>query len=138
VKNLEYPFEVIGADFGIVGVIAPAYGIPGQFYTCKFLLAKMGLDAKKKDPNVEITMRVLDEAGKALGSKILKRYPRDLPDGVDLSKNNVVQEFFQVYLNRPGQFTIALDAEDKIGKQKSAVRIPLTVLDLAKFGASTK
>jgi len=138
VKALEYPFEIIASAFGIGAIFAPSYGVPGQYYMTKFIIAKSALDPKDKTPKVEIKMRVLDEAGKDLGTPILKRYPKELPDGLDLQKNNFVPEYFQVYLNRPGRFTIALDAEDKIGNRKASVRIPLTVLDVAKFGVESK
>jgi hypothetical protein len=131
-KKTEYAFEILRPAFGIVGVIVNAAGVPGQFFKANFGISKMALD-KKQNPNVVVTMKILDEAGKVLGNPIEKKYPRDLPDGINLQNNNFVKEFYDIYLNRPGRFTIALEAEDKNGKQQVSVRIPLTVLDLAKF-----
>jgi hypothetical protein len=136
-KNIEYAFEILRPAFGFMNVLVHAGGLPGQLIKANFGISKMALD-KKQAPNVEITMRILDDSGKALGQPILKRYPRDLPDGINLQTNNFVQEYYSVYLNRPGRFTIALDAEDKIGKQQVAVRIPLTVFDLSKLAIESK
>jgi hypothetical protein len=136
-KNTEYAFEIVRPAFGFMNVLVHAGGVPGQLVKANFGISKMTLD-KKQAPNVEVTMRILDDAGKDLGPPIKKRYPRDLPDGINLQTNNFVQEYFSIYLNRPGRFTIALDANDKNGKHQVSVRIPLIVFDLSKLAIEPK
>ncbi len=133
-KSYEYPFEVIAPSFGIIGVLSPAIGVPGQRAHVQFALVNMKLDAKKL-PKVEVTMRVLDDEGKALSLPLKQLLPRDLPEEVkSLEKENFVPLLFPIYLNRPGRFTLAIDAFDQLATRKTELRVPLTVLDLSKFG----
>jgi hypothetical protein len=134
-KNHEYAFKIIAPTFGIVGTQAAAIGVSGQTvpYIARFALANMTLDAKKKLPNVVIIMSMEDDSGAKVTQPVKQVLPRDLPEGVDLSKENFAVLEFPVFLNRPGRFTMVIDAEDKAGARKASVRIPLTVLDLSKL-----
>lgn len=132
-KTYEYPFEVVEPTFGTIAVTAAAIGVPGQQYVAQFALVNLKLDDKKK-PKAEIKLRVLDDKGDDLSMPLVQLLPRDLPSEVDLSVQNFVPLPFPIYLNRPGRFILAIDAEDKLGKRKTSLRIPLTVLDLGQFG----
>jgi hypothetical protein len=137
-KNHEYGFEVLKPSFGVWGVQAPAFAIPGQKYIFNLSLVNMQLDPKKKTPKVEVSVKVLDDAGKVLSHALKQKFP-PLPGEIDLEKENWLPVVCPaIYLNRPGNFVIAVDAEDKLGKHQVSLRIPLTVLDLAKLGASGK
>jgi hypothetical protein len=137
-KGHEYVFEVLKPGFGVWGVKAPAFAIPGQKYMFDLALVNMELDPKKKTPKVEVSVKVLDDAGKVLSIALKQKFP-PLPGEIDLEKANFLQIVCPpIYLNRPGNFVIAVDAEDKLGKHKASVRIPLTVLDLANLGVSGK
>lgn len=130
-KYFDYRFDLLPQSFGLVGVTAPAIGFPGQHYLASFALVDMGLDANKK-PNVEVVMKVLDEAGTTpLAKPIYTILPKDLPDEIDLKKENFVPMQFPIYLNRPGRFVIEVDAVDKTNSKRSKLRYTLNVIDIS-------
>jgi hypothetical protein len=129
-KAITYPFELIPESFGFVGILAPTLGIPGQNYVAQFNVVNMGLDSKKQ-PNVDIGMRVLDEQGKPVSSPVYSRLPKDIPEGIDVQKENIVPLSYPLYLNRPGRFTVEISAKDNVAKKDASVRYTLMVVDLA-------
>lgn len=132
-KNFTYPFELLPKGFGMVGVAAQVVGVPGQQYQAMFNLTDLGLDGKKQ-PNVEVTMRILEEGSKKPVVKpVVSVLPRDLPEDIDLQKANFVPMQFPIYLNRPGSFVLEVDANDKVSQKRATLRIPLTVIDLNKI-----
>ncbi|MBX9679104.1 MAG: hypothetical protein K2X38_10105 [Gemmataceae bacterium] len=128
-KSTVYSFDLKPQSFGMIGVTAPAVGFPGQHYVCSFAIIDTTLDAKKM-PNVEVTMKILDETGQAVTTPIISKLPRDLPADIDLGKENFVPMQFPIYLNRTGRFTIDISAADIAGNKNASLRYPLTVLDL--------
>jgi hypothetical protein len=134
-KSFIYPFELQPAGFGMVGVTAPAVGFPGQHYMCQYALTDMKLDKENGKPNVIVGHRILDKDGKtAVAFPVVFSFPKDLPDEVDLSKNNFHLMQFPIYLNRPGQFMIEIVAEDKNSNKRVELKYPLTVLDFTGGG----
>ncbi len=134
-KSFEYPFDVIAPDFSFVGVSAKSVGFPGENYLASFAIVGMALDANK-GPSVDIAMRVYDQAGKQLVSpQLLSNLPKDLPDEIDLKKENFVPMQFPIYLNRAGTFLVEVLANDKLTKKQIQIRYPLTVVDTATIGA---
>jgi hypothetical protein len=131
IKSFEYPFDVIPPDFSFVGVTAKAVGFPGENYVAGFAIVDMALDPKQQ-PNVDIVMRVFEQTGKNLVTpQILSNLPKDLPEEIDVKKENFVPMQFPIYLNRPGTFVIEVMAYDKIAKKNIQLRYTLTVLDVA-------
>lgn len=136
-KSFVYSFELKPQGFGFIGVTAPAVGFPGQQYGASFAVVDMALDAKKV-PNVEVTMKILDETGQPVTTPIISKLPRDLPAEIDLAKENFVPMQFPIYLNRTGRFTIDISAVDVAGSKQASLRYPLTVLDLNALSAPPK
>jgi len=136
-KDLTYDFEVQPETFGFVRLFTTVAGLTGNTYKANFAVTAMGRDDKKK-PNVEVQIRVLDEAGKPLQAHpFTMNIPKDLPDEV-LSKIDTLPHLeleFPLFLNRPGRFTIEMEGIDHIAKKTARVRFPLTVVDAASFGA---
>jgi hypothetical protein len=131
-KRFNYKFAVLPTTFGMVGVMAPAIGFPGQTYHIDYNLVNLGLDAKK-NPDTEVNIRILENGKAVPGTTTLKMvFPRDLPENVDLKEANIVPLTYPIYLNRAGSYTIEIQAHDKISNTKSEVRCPLTVIDLNK------
>lgn len=129
-KSFVYDYELLPAEFGTVGVLAPGIGFPGQNYVANFALVNMGLD-KKKQPLVDVMMRVLDESGtKEVAKPIYSSLPKDLPDDANLEKENFVAMQFPVYLNRVGTFVVEINAADKTSNKKLQIRYTLTVVDV--------
>jgi hypothetical protein len=136
-KAFTYPVELLPQGFGFVGVTAPAIGLPGQHYMASFAVVDMGLDAKKQ-PNVEVAIRVLDGAGKEVTRTVFMSLPKDIPEGIDVQKENFVPLNYPLYLNRAGRFTIEVTAADKTANRSIQLRYPLSVLDLATITGSGK
>ena len=135
-KSFEYAFNVVPPEFSFVGVSAKTVGFPGENYVATFAIVDMTLNAKKQ-PDVDITMRVYDAASKnPVAPQILSNLPKDLPDEIDLKKENFVPMQFPIYLNRPGTFIIEVLAQDKLTKKTIQLRYPLTVLDSAALGSA--
>lgn len=130
IKSHVYPFEMLPQTFGIAGIVAPAIGFPGQHHSTEFALVDLTLDAKKQ-PDVEVTMRVLDDSGKQVATPIVSSMPRDLPAGADLEKENFVPMRYPIYLNRSGRFTIEILAKDKVGNKEARLTYQLNVLDFS-------
>ena len=133
-KAFQYPFEVVPQGFGFVGVTAPAIGFPGQHYVTGFGLVNLALNAKTKEPEVEVDIKILDEKGAAVAPAVKILLPRDMPEGIKLDEANFVPLQYPIYLNRPGRFTIEIQAVDKLaGNKKQELRYPVTVLDVNAF-----
>ena len=132
-KSFTYPFTVVPQSFGFVGVSAPAIGFPGQHYVTGFGLVNLATDGKTKQPKVDVDIQILDDKGKAVAPTVKIELPRDMPEGIDLAQANFVPLQYPIYLNRPGTFTIDIQAHDKFGNKKASLRYPVTVLDVNNF-----
>jgi hypothetical protein len=128
-KSVVYPAEVLPKAFGFVAVMAPAVGLPGQHYLAEFGLVGMKAE-KAKLPNVEITIRVLDQNEKPVTRENKITLPGAIPPGIN-PPVDLVPLSFPLYLNRTGQFYIDIVAVDKNAKDAQIqMRYPLTVLDI--------
>lgn len=128
-KQFTYPFEVIKPGFGFIQTTAPALGVPGGPYLTTFGLVNLGLDAKK-NPDAEVSIRILDDKGVAVRPAVKIQLPAEMPAGVDLAVENFVPLSYPVFLNRPGRYTIEVSATDKIGAKTAKMSYSLNVLDL--------
>jgi hypothetical protein len=84
--------------------------------------------SRGKNPDVIFEMRVLDDAGRPTFAKaVTGTPPNELPQnlkGLPLA--------FPLTLNRPGKFTVELQARDRISGKKAKVSLPLVVQDAGK------
>ncbi len=133
-KAFKYDIEVLPQSFGFVGVTVPAIGFPGQYHVAGFGIVNLALDAKSL-PSAEIKISLFDDKGKAVTTPTKIEFPRDLPtdelgNPIDLKKSNFVPFQHPVYLNRPGRFTIEIQAHDKFGNKMKELRYPVTVIDI--------
>lgn len=135
-KELVQKFTVLPLAFGVVRLTtsldekdqlpAPMIGVPGQLFYINFVTVGFGRNAKKQ-PNMNLTMTVLDEKGKpTLGKPFLGEVDQTDP------KVPVVSMQFPLWLNRPGSFTIELKATDNVTKKTATLTFPLTVLSTDK------
>jgi hypothetical protein len=128
-KAFKYSFDLSSPVFGMVGVLAPAIGFPGQMYRTELNFVNSGLDAKK-NPDLNVNIRILDQAGKAVVPTVEFKFPRDLPPNVELDKENLIPLTYPVYLNRVGRFTMEISAQDKNSKKETKLSYPFTVIDI--------
>jgi hypothetical protein len=134
--SLEKKGKVLAPDFGLVRVgtyadregkvpVAPI-GVCGETIYLSFAPVSFGRDKATKQPNLHVSMRVLDDKNqptfpKPLTGTVNKEVPEDL---------KVLQMQFGITLNRVGTFTIELDAHDKTSGKSAKVRLPLKVVSL--------
>ncbi len=132
-KKITKPFavEVMKTRFAFVHVESPALGLPGERTVTSCLVTGFKLDGKK-EPNVEVAVRVLDANGKALSTPPPFLFPRDLPPGVAGVQNAPgLPVVYPLTPNRPGLFFIELVAIDRNAKNaKIELQLPLRILDI--------
>jgi hypothetical protein len=132
-QSLEQKFEVMPADFGLVGlglfadadgrVQAPPQGVAGQPLTIVASAVGFARQAGGKQPDVIAEMQILDESGKATTAK---QFTFEANQGVPQSASHLPFPFM-IFLNRPGKFTIVLRATDRITKKAAKLAFPLSV-----------
>jgi hypothetical protein len=132
--NLSKTFEVQPKDFGLVQLTttADAEGLlpvpapgAGQGLWLHFGAVGFARDPGTKQPNVMVSMRVLDESGKPTQA-------RPVTGGID--KNVAADAIIlpvglSLLLNRPGKFTVELTATDKVSNKQDTLTFPLTVVE---------
>jgi hypothetical protein len=135
-RDLVRTFEVVEPKLGFVRaglfytpgpeMAAPPVGAVGQILYVHFSLVGFTLDKKTNQPDISVKMQVLDDAGKPT--------VRDPFSGKVTKVEKVFQQMLPfdpitLQLNRPGKFTIVLEATDNLAKEKTTHRIPLTVVE---------
>jgi hypothetical protein len=129
-KQLVEYLEVQPKAFGFIFVSAPAVGLTGQDYMMEYSLVGMSRDAKNI-PKVTVTTSVLDENGKStVAEPMPNRIPDDAPDmWANIGKQELLRVQSPIYLNRPGRFTVQIEARDELSKQTKKYSYTLRVLD---------
>ncbi len=131
-KTLERKVRVLPADFGIVHVhttqdregkaaVAPV-GSLGEPLYINFGVVGFQRDAKKQ-PNVELALRVLDEKGNPTGAPLTGKADREVPESL-----MVVPLQFGLTLNRVGRFTVEVTASDKLSGKSAKLALPFRVM----------
>ena len=105
-------------------VPAPPVGVVGSTLYVDFAAAHFARDKKTKQPSLLVKMRVLDEKGKPTVSEPLSgRANKGIAE-----EETMVPMHFGLTLNRPGRFTIEIEATCEVCGATSRVRLPLRVL----------
>lgn len=133
-KSFSRDFEVEALRFGLVRaqlsndpnqqIMAPPVAVAGQSLFVNFNAVgfKRG---PKGDPNLTVEMQVLDDKdAPTLAKPFIGEVTKDLPKDII-----AVPMQFQLWLNRPGKFTVRLRATDNVTKEKAEMSLPLTVLE---------
>jgi hypothetical protein len=136
-KTLERKFEVAPRDFGIAAVFAsvdergtipaPTTGIVGQSVFIQFGVVTFARDPAKKQPDVQVEMAVIDEAGKPT---LAKPVTFTLNGGVDEKDGGFTLRFL-LPMTRAGKFTVRLKATDKIANKSATFDLPLVIVPSA-------
>ncbi|MCS7046792.1 MAG: hypothetical protein NZO58_10585, partial [Gemmataceae bacterium] len=130
IASKTHTIEVLPKTFGIGGLVAPAVGFVGQPHATELILFYLPLNAAKQ-PSAEVTISVLDVNNKPVVPAVVYEFPRDLPVGTDLVKENFVPIRYPMFLNRPGRFTVDIYAKDKVQNKEARLSYTLTVLELS-------
>ena len=128
--------KIRAADFGIVqvGLFADpesrvpmsAVGVVGDAAYLHFSAVGFGRDKDKKQPDLNVSFRILDEQGKPTFAKPLTG---KINSGIGL-KEGMVPVHFGLTMNRAGRFTIELTAEDRLTGKTATISYPIRVLPL--------
>jgi hypothetical protein len=130
-KSISGNFEVLPKAFGIANVSttldsemhapAPFLGT-GQSLWVNF--HAIGFERAGGQPNLSVEMKVLDENGKpTLKKPFTGEVNKDIPEKVI-----ALPMQFLLELNRPGKFTVELNATDKVTGKKATLSFPITVM----------
>lgn len=135
-QSLSRDLKVLPRDFALVrttvtldadaqypaAVFARGQGVWVQSSAVGFAVAR------GKKPDVIFEMRVLDDAGRpTLAKPVTGTPPKELPGdlkGLPLA--------FPLTLNRPGKFTVEVQALDRVSGKKAKVSLPIVVQDAGK------
>ncbi len=124
--------KVLPPDFGLVRVAtfadaddqvpAPPVGVlGGQMYLSFGVIGFMR--GKEKQPDIKVSLRILDEKGKPTTAQPLTGRVEDAPAG-----QHIVPLQFALSLDHPGRFTLELTAQDQLSGKSSTVSLPVRIL----------
>lgn len=132
---LEHKFDVLPKEFGLVRVgystlsekptSVPYIAVAGETILVGGTVLHFARDQKTMQPNVGLQVRVLDEDGK----QVLPKPMTDEVKQLDSVKRLDIPIGMPLELNRPGKFTVELEATDRISKKTAKVSLPLQVVE---------
>lgn len=128
---LTQGFEVLPADFGIADLAvsrdakgslpASPRGVVGETLYLQFAVLGFKLN-DRNNPAVDLTLRVLDEAGRPVAAPVEGPLTQAPPPG------SKAEAFLAVPLNRAGKFIMELTAVDTLaGNERRTKKLPLVV-----------
>ncbi|HEY7427344.1 MAG TPA: hypothetical protein VH682_24130 [Gemmataceae bacterium] len=131
-QSLTRNLKVLPKDFALVRGMVSA-DTEAKYPTAVFACGQgawvhcsavgFGRSGAEKQPNVVFEMRVLDEAGRpTLAKSVSSTVNKDIP-----AKEPALPMAFPLSLNRPGKFTIELQATDQNSGKKAKLSFPITV-----------
>ncbi len=130
--TLERKFTVLAKAFGLVrlattadaeGQVPLPFAGVGQSLWVNFAAVGFGRAKSTGQPDIEVTLRILDADGRATTAKPFSgRVNQDVPKNA-----GAVPMQFLLDLNRPGKFTVELKATDKVTGKEATQTFPLTV-----------
>jgi hypothetical protein len=134
-QTLTHKFEVLPRALALVRlrttsdpegeIPAPGVGVIGQALHINCGLVGFERDKAKKQPNVSVEMRVLDEAGKPT---LAKPFTGTVNENVT-EKMVGIPLRFMLPLNRPGKYQIEVRATDQLSKKTAVLAFPYTVIE---------
>jgi hypothetical protein len=130
--TLKRSATLLPKDFGMVRVTTSSdpdgrypISVPGSgdWLYLHFSVVGFGRNGTAKQPDVSVSMRVLDEAGKPTTAKpVTVKVNKDVPEGAQGLPLRLL-----LSLNRSGKFTVELTATDNLGNKTATLSFPLAV-----------
>jgi hypothetical protein len=126
--TLEKPFVIENKRFGILrpamlyatsGEPAPFVGAPGQSFTLTFVVANFLVDAKTEKCDVDLTIQILDQAGKPVSPKPF-RGQINAPEDPSRRLHSIR---FPFQPNRSGSYLLEVTATDRKAEGKSVTKV---------------
>jgi hypothetical protein len=136
--SVEYKFEVLKPDLGIVGVQVtsdkggsfptPATGYVGQFQWIRYSVVGFKRDpAKKNQPDMKFEMTTLDDKGQPTLATPLTEEVKALEDNTP-----IVTAWMYVPLTRAGKFTVRLKVTDNVAGKTATFELPIKAVPVEK------
>jgi hypothetical protein len=130
--TLKRSAQLLEKGFGMVRVTTSSdpegrypISVPGSgdWLFLHFSVIGFSRNGTAKQPDVSVTMRILDEAGKPTTAKpVTVKVDKDVPEGA-----LGVPIRLLLSLNRPGKFTVELTATDNMSNKTATLSFPLAV-----------
>lgn len=132
--SLEKAGKVLPPRFALIRVAtfadreakvpAAPVGVVGETIYLSFAPTGFRRDEAGKQPNLHVSLRVLDAKGKpTFPNPLTGEVNKDVPEALKM-----VPMQFGITLNRAGSFTLELEARDQIANKSATVRVPLQVV----------
>jgi hypothetical protein len=133
---LDRKGKVLPADFGLIHVgtfadretkvpKAPV-GIVGESLYISFAAVGFARDKSSRQPDLQLSLRVLDEQGKpTMSAPLSGRANQDIAEEL-----KILPMQFALTLNRVGRFTVDLTATDQLTRKTARVTFPIRVVTL--------
>jgi hypothetical protein len=129
---LTREFEVLPKSFGLVrvhmtylqaAIPAPPLAVAGQSILINCAAVNFKRNDDKKQPDIGLQITIVDEKGNpTLTKPFTDEVVKDVPE-----KTPAIPISLPLELNRPGKFTVKLQATDRITKKSVEVSFPLEV-----------
>jgi len=124
--------KVLPADFGIVrvgtfgegGNPRSPVGVVGEIVQVRFSLIGFTRD-KSGESDVDVTLKILDEKNEPVKAKAQSHHVKQV---LGMGQQHIPMQF-GLTLDRPGNFTLEINARDIATGKNSQVRLPLRVLE---------
>lgn len=101
-------------------------GVVGETLHINFSAVNFLRDKNSKQPDVSVSLRVLDEQGKQVSPEALTgRANADIP-----ADYKILPMQFGVTLNRTGRFIVEISAKDELNGETAQTSFPIQVLEL--------
>ena len=98
----------------------------GESLYVGFSTVAFARNGKTKQPDIKVSLRVLDEKGKpTMPQPLSGRANKGIPENLKFLPMQ-----FGITMNRPGRFTVELTAVDQISGKSSTVRFPIRAIAL--------
>jgi len=101
------------------------YAVVGQALNARCFVVEFARDPDTRQPNLELSLRVLDENGEPIQDKPITW---QVNDGVEAAQRAIdVARYIE--FKHPGSVTVELTAIDRIAKKETMARLPFTVVE---------
>lgn len=125
--------DVVSPEFGLVRVgtyadaegkvPVPPVGVVGSTLYVNFAAINFAR-TKDKQPDLKVEMKILDDSGKATFARPITGHVKsDIPESL-----KIIPLQYGVTLNRPGRFTVQLNASCELCGKSTTVSIPVRIL----------
>lgn len=116
------------ADPALMHAVSPLGGV-GETLYLGFSTVNFARDKKSGQPDVAVSLKVLDDKGQATVAPLTGEVKSEVP-----AELKVLPLRFGLTLNRPGTFTLELTATDRVAGKTDVIRLPIQAVRIGAGG----